>query len=202
MITVPFGGYGRLEFTDCRAAFATMDVRLMATMTTDHTTAAPARAGDEEILETLQERMERIIRGESPNAGRFCGYCYARLDPAHETCPVCGRALAAAGTLPRVPRAALRVYNAYRRAMRLWVNVFAFLGILIAVVLFLVMITYIPNPWVWFSLPVLFFGSYYLANVLGGGIGATLGERRGRPARAALWRELLERRATGENLDA
>ena len=174
----------------------------MPAMTTNHTTSVPAVVDDEAVLATLQERMERIIRGESPNAGRFCGYCYARLDAAHETCPVCGRPVAEAGALPRVPRTALRVYNAYRRAMRLWVNVFAFLGILIAVILFLVMITYVPNPWIWFSLPVLFFGSYYLANVLGGGIGATLGERRGTPTRAALWRELLERRAAGENLDA
>jgi len=168
-------------------------------MTTDH--AAPPAAGDDAILDTLQERMERIIRGDSPNAGRFCGYCYARLDADAATCPACGRATRDLPPVARVPRDALRVYDVHRRAMRLWVNLFAYLGILLAVVLFIVMIVFLPNPWVWFSVPVLFFGSWYLANLLGGGVGAAIGGRKGVPARAARWRELLERRAAGENLD-
>jgi hypothetical protein len=49
--------------------------------------------------------------------------------------------------------------------------------------------------------PVLFFGSWYLANLLGGGVGAAIGGRKGTPARAELWRQLLQRRAAGENLD-
>ena len=167
-------------------------------MTVDHATAP---AIDSEVLDALQERMERIIAGDSPNAGRFCGYCYARLDLEEQRCPVCGRSTLDVRHVARIPRDALRVYNAHRRKMRLWVNLFAYLGILLDVLLFIVMIVFLPNPWVWFSVPVLFFGSWYLANLLGGGLGAYLGGRQGVPLRAARWRELLERRAAGENLD-
>lgn len=169
-------------------------------MTIDHRTSTPLR-DDEPMLDALQERMERIIRGDSPNAGTFCGFCYARLDEGTQDCPVCDRSTADVKTVSRVPRDALRVYNAHRKKMRLWVNMFAYLGILLAVTLFIVMIVYLPNPWVWFAVPVLFFGSWYLANLLGGGLGAQLGTRKGVPARAAAWRSLLERRAAGENLD-
>lgn len=169
-------------------------------MTTDQRPPSPAR-NDEAIFDALQERMERIIRGDSPNAGRFCGYCYARLDDESPTCAVCGHSIVDYAPEPRVPRDALRVYNAHRKKMRLWVNLFAYLGILIAVALFIVMIVYLPNPWVWFAVPVLFFGSWYLANLLGGWLGATLGTRQGVPARSAAWQELIQRRAAGENLD-
>jgi hypothetical protein len=170
-------------------------------MTTDHAPPASPASGDAAILDALQERMDRIIRGDSPNAGRFCGYCYARLDPDRPACPLCGRDTRETPPVPRVPRDALRAYNAHRRKMRLWVNLFAYLGILLAVILFIVMIVFLPNPWVWFSVPVLFFGSWYLANLLGGGLGAAIGGRQGVPLRAALWGRLLERRAAGENLD-
>lgn len=169
-------------------------------MTTDHATASAGAAEDIAILDALQERMERIIRGDSPNAGRFCGYCYARLGDQDPACPVCGREVAEMGALSRVPRDGLRVYNAYRRKMRLWVNLFAFLGIFIAVVLFIVMIVYLPNPWVWFAVPVLFFGSWYFANLLAG-FGAAIGDRQGMPLRTGLWHQLLQHRAAGENLD-
>jgi hypothetical protein len=169
-------------------------------MTIDQRSASPSR-NDESFLDALQERMERIIRGDSPNAGRFCGYCYARLDEDSSACAVCGRSAGSFLPVSRVPRDALRVYNVHRKKMRLWVNLFAYLGILIAVVLFIVMIVYLPNPWVWFAVPVLFFGSWYFANLLGGWLGALLGTRQGVPARSAAWHQLLERRAVGENLD-
>jgi hypothetical protein len=171
-------------------------------MTTDHApAAAPNADADAPFLDQLQERMDRIIKGESPNSGRFCGYCYGRLDAEQTVCPFCGRELATTGTVERVPRDALRVYNAHRRKMQLWVNIFAFLGIFLAIVIAGAMVTYLPNPWLWFSVPVLFFGSWYLANLLGGGVGAPIGMRQGGEARAAAWRTLLQRRAAGENLD-
>jgi hypothetical protein len=153
------------------------------------------------ILDMNQERMERIIRGDSPNAGRFCGYCYTRIDERDGRCAVCGRDSAEIAPVGRIPRDVLRVYNVYRKKMRLWVNTFAYLGILLAVALFIVMIVFLPNPWVWFAVPVLFFGSWYLANVFGGWLGAQLGARQGVPLRAEAWQRLLERRAAGENLD-
>ena len=157
---------------------------------------------DAEILDALQERMERIIRGDSPNAGRFCGYCYARLEAEQDECPVCGRATAAIEPVPRVPRDALRVYNAHRRKMQLWVNLFAFGGILLSLILAGLILTFFATPWNYLAVVMMFFGSWYFANLMGGGLGAMLGTRQGVPLRAAKWRELLERRSAGENLDA
>jgi hypothetical protein len=170
-------------------------------MTTDHAAAVVVVADDAPVLDALQERMERIIRGDAPNAGRFCGYCYARLDRDQAACPVCGRAIAEVGAVARVPRAALRVYNAYRRAMQVWVNAFAFLGIFLAIVLTGVLIAFLPTPWNFLAAVTVLFTSWYFANLLGGGLGAAIGARQGRPARAAGWQDLLRRRAAGEDLD-
>jgi hypothetical protein len=173
----------------------------LTTMPTDQQTTTASTA-DAAVLDQLQDRMERIIRGETPNAGRFCGYCYARLNPESEDCPVCGRSTAAVAPVARVPRAALRVYNAYRRKMQVWVNTFAFTGIFLACVISWLIYAGLPNPWSFLSVATLFFGSWYLANLLGGGLGAAIGVPRGRTARDEQWRALLERRAAGENLDA
>ena len=170
-------------------------------MTTKPITPSTLAEDDRRILDTLQERMERIIRGDSPNAGRFCGYCYARLEAEQQGCPVCGRATQDIEPVARVPRDALRVYNAYRRKMQLWVNVFAFSGIFLSIVLAGVILAVFSTPWNYLAVVMMFFGSWYFANLLGGGFGALLGTRQGAPRRAAKWRELLERRAAGENLD-
>lgn len=159
----------------------------------------PAAPAGEPLLDALQERMERIIRGDAPNAGRFCAYCYGRVEADDQPCSTCGRA---AGSVPAVPRDALRVYNVYRKKMQLWVNLWAFTGILLAMILAGMMIAFLPNPWNFTAVAMLFFGSWYLANLLGGGLGAYLGARQGGVLRAAAWDELLRRRAAGENLDA
>jgi hypothetical protein len=170
-------------------------------MVADQTTMVETQANDERVLDALQERMERIIRGDAPNAGRFCGYCYARLDRDIDACEVCGRAAGSVAVQPRIPRAALRVYNAYRRKMQIWVNVFAFLGIFLAIVLTGVMIAYLPAPWNFLAAVTVLFTAWYFANLLGGGLGAAVGSRQGRTVRAARWQQLLQQRAAGEDLD-
>lgn len=156
---------------------------------------------DEQVLEALQERMERIIRGDAPNAGRFCGYCYARLDRGLDSCSVCGRNTDETHEVQRVPREALRVYNAFRRKMQVWVNLFAFLGIFLAIVLTGVLIAFLPAPWNFIAAVTVLFTAWYFANLLGGGLGAAIGSRQGRAARAVRWQQLLLRRASGENLE-
>lgn len=173
-------------------------------MTIDHgqrTGGYPHSTPAAAILDTLQERMERIIRGESPNTGRFCGYCYARLEKDQDVCPVCATATSAVAPVDRIPRDALRVYNVYRRKMQLWVNFFAFAGILLSLIITGFMIALLPNPWNFLAVAMMFFGSWYLANLLGGGFGAYLGAHQGRPLRNRAWQTLLERRAAGEDID-
>jgi hypothetical protein len=157
--------------------------------------APPPNAGDEQILAALQERMERLARGGAPNSGRFCGYCYARLNTGEDTCRVCGRHAHDVPPAAEVPREVLLVYLAHRKKMAFWVNLFAFVGIFIAVVLAGLIVAFLPGPLKFLSIPVLLGGAWYLANLLGGGLGGHLGMRTGAAARARLWREWRHRHA-------
>ncbi len=148
---------------------------------------------DDTILEVLQERMERIARGGAPNSGRFCGYCYARLNTGEDVCRVCGRDTRELAPVDAVPRDVLLAYMAHRRKMALWVNLFAFAGIFIAVVVAGLIIAFFPTVLKFLAIPALLGGAWYFANLLGGGVGGRLGMRSGSAARARRWREYRER---------
>lgn len=171
-------------------------------MTTERVQVNAATGADGAMLERLQERMDRIIRGDAPNTGRFCGHCFARLDADDARCAVCGIATDEIAPVGRVPREVLLVYNAHLRKMRLWVNLFAFGGILLAIVLTGLMIAFLPSPWNFLAAVSVIFTSWYFANLMGGGIGAAIGGRQGAAAREAKWAEFSARRAAGETMDA
>lgn len=144
---------------------------------------------DQAILEALQERMERIARGGAPNSGRFCGYCFARLNRDETQCRVCRRYTRDVPPVASVPEAVLRTYLAHRHKMVLWVNLFAFVGIFVAVLLAGLIVAFLPGPLKLLSVPVLLGGSWYFANLLGGGLGGHIGMRTGAAARLRKWRE-------------
>jgi hypothetical protein len=153
------------------------------------------RMDDEAILAALQERMERIARGDAPNTGRFCGYCYARLNTGEVSCRICRKHIRDIPPVDAVPRDVLKAYMAHYSKMRLWVNVFAFLGIFIAIVLAGLVLVFLPGALKLLSIPVMLGGAWYFANLLGGGLGGHLGMRTGAAARARRWRAFVERRA-------
>ncbi len=132
--------------------------------------------------------MERIARGGAPNSGRFCGYCYARLNTGEERCHFCHYTTAELAPVASVPREVLLVYMAHRHKMMLWVNLFAFAGIFFAVVLAGLIVAFFPLAAKLLAIPVLLGGAWYFANLFGGWIGGTLGERTGRAARLKKWR--------------
>lgn len=154
-------------------------------------------ADDEALLEQLQERMERIARGGAPNSGRFCGYCFARLNTNEVQCKFCRRHVRDVAPVTSVPREVLQVYLAHRRKMMLWVNLFAFVGIFIAIVLAGLIVAMFPTVLKLLAVPVLLGGAWYLANLLGGGLGGYLGMRTGRAARLRKWRRWQQSRARG-----
>lgn len=149
---------------------------------------------DEAILKALQERMERIARGDAPNSGRFCGTCYARLNSGETACKFCGSDTASVPPVDAVPREVLLAYLAHWNKMRLWVNVFAFLGIFIAIVLAAVPLIFFPSALKLLAVPVMLGGAWYFANLLGGWVGGHLGERTGAAARARKWRAFADQR--------
>lgn len=154
---------------------------------------AKGKPEDEEILAALQERMERIARGGSPNSGRFCGYCYARLNTGETQCKICRRYVRDVTPADAVPRDVLRAYLAHWSKMRLWVNVFAFTGIFIAIVLAGLVLVFMPSALKLLAIPVMLGGAWYFANLLGGGLGGHIGMRSGAAARRRRWERFRAR---------
>ena len=155
-------------------------------------------------LDGLQEPMEAIILGQKPNEGRFCGHCYAHLAeprpskrgrlPAGE-CTACGRSTEAIAPVKKVPNDVLALYLAKRKREGLIVNAFAFFGLFLSLVLSAVLWFTLPGGW-WLVLPfaMLAFGSYYLARLLGLGLGASIGYYSGCGLRDRRWKAYLRDR--------
>lgn len=140
----------------------------------------------------LDEVLDQIWRGEAPNAGRFCGYCFTPL-AERDACAHCGRAATETPPADRIPREVLEMYRALRRRESLVVNSFAYLGLTIGVALFIGMVAiavfYLNAAW-WFlalSIVVLLVGGRVLAGVLGGIVGDNLGYRYARRKLAEDW---------------
>lgn len=167
------------------------------------------RGGDPRLryLDELQEPMEAIALGRDSNRGRFCGYCYARLAEAKGrrgeagpvgSCLVCGHALSEAGMVDRVPAEALAIFMAKRKREGLIVNAFAFLGIFLSLLISALLWFLLPGGW-WLIAPfaMLAVGSYYLARLLGLGIGASLGYNSGCDLRERGWSQYVAARSGG-----
>ena len=171
----------------------------MTAQTSDPTAQEPV--ADAAMLAALQERMDRIARGGAPNSGRFCGYCFARLNSGETQCQVCGRDSAAYPPAESVPREVLLTYLAHRKKMTLWVNLFAFVGIFIAIVIAGLIVAFFAPALKLLAIPVLLGGAWYFANLLGGGLGGYLGDRAGTAARARRWQAFQAGRAVAQRAE-
>ena len=162
-----------------------------------------------DFLDDLQESMEAIALGRSPNHGRFCAFCYGRLGepirrrpsrlPASR-CEYCGTASDEIPPSHSVPDEVLALYMAKRRREGLFVNLFAFLGIFLALVISAGVWLITPdNLWKIAPFAVLILGAYYLARVLGYNAGVPLGSASGRKLRGQRWSTLVEERKARSN---
>lgn len=150
-------------------------------------------AGDVPLFSPrLDELLDAIGRGEAPNAGSFCGYCFTPL-AGRDACAHCGRPVSQTPPADRIPDEVLTMYRALRRRESLVVNSFAYLGLTIGVLLFVAMVAiavfYLNAAW-WFltlSIVVLLVGGRVLAGILGGVIGDDLGYRYARRKLAEDW---------------
>jgi len=147
-------------------------------------------------LDRLQEKMEERLERRVPAAGRFCGFCYARLRETDEVCPFCATPTDGLPTVAEIPQDVLRLYLAKQKTEARWVHSGAFLGLLIAMALFLYLVVWGPgilgHPALAFA--VLIGGGYALAQLFGTLIGAQIGYRKGARKRDAMWAAYLERR--------
>lgn len=142
----------------------------------------------------LDELMAAMLKGEAPNVGRFCGYCYTPLGKKREVCAHCGRAVSDYAPLPKLPLDFFDLYKRMRRRESLIVNSFAYAGLALGLVLFIVLVAvavYRFDQSLWmlaFATAVLIVGGRVFAGILGGWIGDQIGYDYARRKLAVEWR--------------
>lgn len=148
-------------------------------------------------LDKLQEKMEERLAHRVPAAGRFCGFCYARLRQTDAVCPVCETAVANLPTVDDIPQDVLRAYRAKQRTEATWVYMGAFVGLIIASIAFIWLELWGPgilgHPATGFA--VLIGGGYLLAQLFGPLIGGQFGYSKGARKRDRMWAEFIAKRA-------
>jgi len=141
----------------------------------------------------LEAFLDELHEGLTPNAGRFCSYCYNPLPPSFESCDHCGRDVAHWPPITSLPAEVFEMFRRKQRRESLVVNSFAYLGLALGLALFLVLVAInvlLLDKAFWFFLlaTVLFFVSArLLAGVLGGVIGDEVGYRYARKRLAEDW---------------
>ncbi len=156
--------------------------------------AEPEQADIPIFSDRLMTALATMVRGEAPNVGRFCGYCYTPLDPERTQCPHCGHPVEERSPVERVPSEVLEMFRQLRRRESLVVNSFAYLGLGLGVLTFIVIfyVIYTLNASVWwfvFNIIMLFVLSRVLAGLLGGVLGDEVGFRYARRKLVEEWRE-------------
>ncbi len=156
----------------------------------------------------LTEVLDRIFKGEAPNAGRFCGYCFTPISKERTQCPHCERAVADHKPVDRVPDPILMMFKQMRRRESLVVNGFAyfgmFSGVAIFIGIFIVLFSTGANFWWYvFNIVLLFVLARVLAGLLGGYIGDEVGYNYARRKLVEDWETYVEqgRPATLETLE-
>ena len=93
-------------------------------------TSGRGAAADIPVFSTrLDEIMAAMMRGEAPNVGRFCGYCYTPVGKREDVCAHCGRTTAEYAPVAKLPLDFIALYRRMRKRESLIVNSFAFAGL-------------------------------------------------------------------------
>ena len=136
-----------------------------------------------------------MIKGEIPNVGRFCGYCYTPLGKGEERCNHCGRARAEYPAVAKIPVEFAALYRAMRKRESLIVNSFAFAGLGIGLVLFIALVALAvyryDAAWTMLALATAVFmiGGRVFAGLLGGWVGDNVGYDYAQKKLAVEWAE-------------
>lgn len=150
----------------------------------------------------LEAFLDQLWAGETPNAGRFCPFCYNPLPPAFERCDHCGQELRDDTTLASMPRAIVLMYRRKQKRESLIVNSLAFFGLGLGLAIFLGMVAinvlYMEKAFWFFLVALVTFviGSRLLAGIFGGIIGDELGFRYANKRLAEDWAQHVAERET------
>jgi hypothetical protein len=141
----------------------------------------------------LDEIMGLMVKGEIPNVGRFCGYCYTPLAKGEDRCAHCWNSRADYAPVAKIPPEFFAIYRAMRKRESLVVNSFAYAGLALALVLFIALVAVAvyryDAAWGWlaFATAVFIVGGRVFAGLLGGWIGDNVGYDYARRKLAVDW---------------
>lgn len=131
--------------------------------------------------ERLDELMAAMLKGDVPNVGRFCGYCYTPLPKKSTLCTHCAHSADDYPPVAKIPTDFFPLYQRMRRRESLIVNSFAFAGLTLGLLLFIGLVTlavYRFNASTWWlagAMLALLVGGRIFAGILGGWIGDSIG---------------------------
>jgi hypothetical protein len=122
----------------------------------------------------LDNFLEALREGGTPNHGRFCSFCYNPLPAEFDRCDHCGQDQKERAPLVAVPEAVIEMHKRMQKRESLIVNAFAYFGLALALTLFLglvaINVLYIDNVlWFFIATGVLLIGAR--VPVIGGVIG-------------------------------
>ena len=151
--------------------------------------------------ERLEEHIVAITRGETPKRGRFCGNCYTPMSQQARRCRHCDEQ-PSTGRAPveQVPEPVIEMLKAVHRTERNWVNGFAYLGLLVAVLGGLAVVLGIPYLRERLLAATIVYGAILLvgsrgfAGILGGYYGDRIGYERARRTLLNDWAQWVEER--------
>ncbi len=149
----------------------------------------------------LDEVLGAMVKGEAPNVGRFCGYCYTPLRKKSDTCLHCNRTTSECAPVAKLPMGVILLYKRMRKRESTIVNSFAFGGIFLAVMLFVVLVAvavYRFNAEYWalgVATLILFITARVFAGLLGGWIGDSVGYEKAHAKLVIEWHEFERARA-------
>ncbi len=156
--------------------------------------APAASAGGSPFSARLQALLVDILRGEAPNAGRFCGNCYDPLARDARRCPHCGLATTQRPPVRQVPREVLAMFRAQRLREAIPVRSLAWGGLALGLALALLLMVALPFWWNVAAFVLVLAASYVAAANIANWLGDAIGYRWGQRVLAKRWREFVRER--------
>lgn len=150
--------------------------------------------------ERLDEVLNAIGEGETPNFGIFCAYCYNPIPEGFERCDYCGRDVATHPTVQSIPAEVIAMHLRKLKRESVIVNSFAYLGLALGFAIFLCLVAVnvlLLNKELWFFITatvIFMLGSRLLAGLFGGIIGDEIGFRQARKKLAEDWNAFVAQR--------
>lgn len=141
----------------------------------------------------LENHLVDVINGIVPNRGNFCAYCFSPMGLLDVLCVECQFDSTSAERLDQVPEEIVRAMKNQRSIESRWVNSFAYLGVLIAVVggiAFVLATPIFDDRLIYATIAyglILLIGSRILAGFLGGYFGDQIGYSKGRTQTIKAW---------------